>query len=269
MLLIHKLQEDWAADLLRREGAEEVEALGTWEEVAKVHSEIFLKTAKKLGEKPLAALAVAEAAAAREKAIFYAGGSMFAGLHAPRGGHFFNAAAYIAKKTGASLVSIDRHFPTGSWELHLEHKFPLYVIYGGADGPTPKYIHKKGHKALGIAVPPGGGDKSLWAALSYVLKAVQDPLVIHLGFDVHKDDATGYHFASGYLYYKLGKALSQRRFYISIECPSSPRVFAESLKSLLAGLRGEEIGYQPAEESREALREVETQIRRLKKLQSR
>ncbi|MEZ0319175.1 MAG: histone deacetylase family protein [Pyrobaculum sp.] len=266
MLLIHKLQEGWAADLLRQEGAEEVEALGTWEEASEIHSEIFIKTAKKLGEKPLAALAVAEAAAAKEKAIFYTGGSMFAGLHAPRGGHYFNAAAYVAKKVGASLVSIDRHFPTGSWEIHLAHGFPLYVIYGGADGPTPKYIRKRGHNAVGIAVPPGGGDKSLWAALSYVFKTAQDSLVIHLGFDIHKDDATGYLFASGYLYYQLGRALSQRRFYISIECPSSPRVFSESLKNLLAGLRGEERSLQPAEESLEALREVEAQIRRLKKL---
>jgi len=255
VLLTHAKFDEWPARALKEVGAEAVEEMGAWEDLLLVHSEIFLRAVKKVGERPLLAVAVANAALGKRQAVFYVGGTMMAGLHAARGGHFFNAVVYIARKLGAIVVSIDGHFPRGTWEAHMEYKFPLYLIYGGADGPPPRYIHRRGHKAVAIPMPPGAGDKSFWLAISHALKA-EGPLAIHLGFDIHREDPTGYFFVSEYLFYKLGEALRGRQFYISIECTSTPKVFASALESLLAGITGKGAAPTPSEESEEALREV-------------
>jgi len=255
VLLTHAKFDEWPAKALKEVGAEVVEGVGSWEDLLSVHSEIFLRAAKKVGERPLLAVAVANAALGKRQAVFYVGGTMMAGPHAARGGHFFNAVVYIARKLGATVVSIDGHFPRGTWEAHMEYKFPLYLIYGGADGPPQRYIHRRGHRAVAIPMPPGAGDKSFWLAISHVLK-VEGPLAIHLGFDIHREDPTGYFFTSEYLFYKLGEALRGRQFYISIECTSTPKVFASALGSLLAGVTGKGVAPTPSEESEEALREV-------------
>jgi len=254
------------AQTLREAGAEVVEGLGSWEAVRAVHSEIFAKAVSKREADVLRAVAVAEAALARRQAVFYVGGTSMAGLHAPREGQVFNAAVYIAKRVGAPVVSIDRHFPAGTWELHLEHKFPLYAVYGGADGPSLRHVVRRGHKALAFPLPPGAGDKSFERVLSFINRLVEGPVVVQLGFDIHKDDPTGYLFASERFYYQLGRLLNRREFYISIECPSTPKVFRQALAALLAGVTGgAPPAAEPYRESEEVQREVAALLRRVRR----
>lgn len=263
VLLTHKLFNDWVANTLRELGAEAVEAAGTWDAVREVHSDLFIKAVKRREEEVLAAAAVAEAALGSDRAIFYIGGSMGAGLNAARGG-LFNAAVFIAQRTGSAVVSIDRHFPWGTWEIHLERRFPLVAVYSGADGPSYRYLKRRGHRVLAFPIPPGAGDKSFASVVKYVLGILGEPLVLHLGFDIHMSDPTGHLFVSDYFFYSLGKMLASiRRFYISIECPSSPRVFKSALGSLLGGLRG---GEPPVSERYEEGEEVEREVSRLIRL---
>lgn len=266
MLLTHRSLDHWASKILIQEGATAIETTATTESLREVHSEVFIRALRENFEKALALAAVAESAAAAERSIFYVGGSAFAGLNTPRGGHFFNAAVYIAKKLGAAVVSIDRHFPVGTWELHREFKFPLYAIYSGAEGPRPRHIAKWGHGAFALPMPPGAGDTSFKKVLEAVLEEIEGPLVIHLGFDIHREDPTGHFFVSENFYYQLGKSLAERKFYISLECPSTPAVFKSSLRALLAGISGGPP--QPAaqyREGREVLAEVEATIERFKR----
>jgi acetoin utilization deacetylase AcuC-like enzyme len=266
VLLLHKEASNWVADALRELGAETVEGVGSWDSVRLIHSDIFIRAASRHEAEALRAVAVAEAALARGRAVFYVGGTAMAGLHAPKGVQVFNAAVYIAKRRGASVVSIDIHFPRGTWELHLEHKFPLYVVYGGAEGPSYKYVTGRGHGAVAFPLPPGAGDRSFERVLTFIEEAAEGPLVVQLGFDIHKDDQTGYFFASERFYYFLGRALARREFYVSLECPSSPKVFRKALASLLAGVAGREPpSVAPHRESGAVEREVELLLRRVKR----
>ena len=116
---MHKEADGWVADALRELGAETVEGVRSWGPVRLIHSDVFIRAVSRREAEALRAAAVAEAALARGRAVFYVGGAAMAGLHAPKGGQVFNAAVYIAKRRGASVVSIDIHFPRGTWELHL------------------------------------------------------------------------------------------------------------------------------------------------------
>ncbi|MGC9130550.1 MAG: histone deacetylase family protein [Pyrobaculum sp.] len=263
LLLTHATLGGWISQKMREMGAEVVEGLGSWDAVGEIHSDVFLRDARRREAEVLAAAAVAEAALGREGVIFYAGGTAGAGLHASRGAPF-NASVFLAKRLGAAVVAVDRHFPWGTWELHLEHKFPLYLVYGGAEGPSRSYLAKRGHDVVAFPIPPGAGDRSFGKVLSYVLREVEGPLVLQLGFDIHRKDPTGYFFASEAFFYRLGEGLRGReRFYISIECPSTPAVFTSSLSALLSGLEGG--GPPPVEryeESGDVLREVDLLLRR-------
>jgi acetoin utilization deacetylase AcuC-like enzyme len=254
---------------MKEAGAEVVEGLGSWDAVGEIHSEMFLRDARRREAEVLAAVAVAEAALGREGVIFYAGGTAGAGLHTSKGAPF-NASVFLAKRLGAAVVAVDRHFPWGTWELHLEHRFPLYLVYGGAEGPSRRYVIKRGHNVVAFPLPPGAGDRSFSKVLSYILREVDGPLVLQLGFDIHRKDPTGYFFASEAFFYKLGEGLRNRqRFYISIECPSTPAVFSSSLSALLSGLEGN--GPPPAEqyeESGDVLREVDLLLKRARKRSS-
>lgn len=79
MLLTHVKFDEWPAKALREMGAEAVEGVGAWEDLLLVHSEIFLRAAKRAGERPLLAVAVANAALGKRQAVFYIGGTMMAG----------------------------------------------------------------------------------------------------------------------------------------------------------------------------------------------
>jgi acetoin utilization deacetylase AcuC-like enzyme len=266
VLLLHKEAGSWVADTLRELGAEAVEGLGSWDSVRFIHSDIFIRAVSRHEVETLRAVAVAEAALAKGRAVFYVGGTAMAGLHAPKGGQLFNATVYIAKKRGASVVSIDIHFPRGTWELHLEHKFPLYMVYGGAEGPSYGYVTRRGHKAVAFPLPPGAGDKSFERVLSLIEEVADGPLVVQLGFDIHREDLTGYFFVSEHFYYLLGKILARREFYVSLECPSSPKVFRKALASLLAGIAGgEPPAVAPYRETEAVEREVELLLRRVKR----
>jgi len=255
------------SEALREVGAEVVEGAGGWDAVRLIHSEIFVKAVSTREADVLRAVAVADAALSRGRAVFYVGGTSMAGLHTPRGGQVFNAAVYIARKFGGSVLSIDRHFPLGTWELHLEHKFPLYVVYGGAEGPSYRHVTGRGHGAVPFPLPPGAGDRSFERVLSFIDRASEGPLVVQLGFDIHRDDPTGYFFASERFYYLLGKTLARQGFYISLECPSSPKVFKRALASLLAGVTGgEPPAVEPYRESEAVQREVELLLRRARRL---
>ncbi|MFN3804221.1 MAG: histone deacetylase family protein [Pyrobaculum sp.] len=243
--------KDWAAEVLKELGAYTVDREGTWEEVFTVHK--FYK------KNPEALIAVTAAGMAleMERAVLYTGGTIMAGLHAARWGHVFNAGVYMAKKLGAAVLTIDKHFPWGTWELHLEHKFPLYIIYGGPDGPTVRYIRRRSGEALPLPLPPGAGHGSFWALTSVVLE-MGDPLVVQLGFDIHKDGVAGYFFVDDHFYYRLGRALAGRRFYITLECPTERRLFRKAVASLLDGINGVERAFErPQREGGEVAREVE------------
>ncbi|ACB39059.1 deacetylase [Pyrobaculum neutrophilum] len=261
MLLVHADDGRWVARVLRELGAEAVEGVATWDEVRLIHSEMFVKAVAKHEAEVLAAAAVANAALAKGRAVFYVGGTAMAGLHAPRSNQLFNAAVYIAKRSGAAVISIDRHFPTGTWELHLEHGFPLYLVYGGAEGPTRRQLAGR-REATAFPLPPGVGDGGFWKIARHVLEQWDGPVVIQLGFDIHREDPTGYLFASETFYHKLGRALAGREFYISIECPSTPRVLRAALEALLSGITG---GPPPRAdagwESPEAAREVDRMLK--------
>ncbi|MFN7106079.1 MAG: histone deacetylase family protein, partial [Pyrobaculum sp.] len=203
---------DWAAEVLKELGASTVEDTS--------------------GETHRAAV---DMALEMGRAVLYTGGA----LHAGRRGLVPNAGVYLAKKIGAVVLTIDRHFPWGTWELHLEHKFPLYMIYGGPDGPTVRYIKRRSQDALPLPMPPGAGSYSFWV-LTSVLLEVGGPLVIQLGFDIHKDSPTGYFFVEDYFYYRLGRALAGRRFYITLECPTGRKLFRSAVASLLDGINGVE-----------------------------
>lgn len=267
MLLVHTSFSDWVSKALREAGAEVVEGLGSWDAVRFIHSENFVKAVAKRELETLAAVAVAEVALTKRQAIFYAGGTAMAGLHTPRRNNVFNAAVYIAKKLNAAVISIDRHFPVGTWELHLEYKFPLYLVYGGADGPSYGYVKRRGYNVVVFPLPPGVGDRGFEKVVSFILRAAGGPLVLQLGFDIHRDDPTGYFFASEYFYYALGRALATRDFYISIECPSTQRVFVSALASLLNGIRGAEPPkIEIYRESTEVMKEVAMLIKRAKRV---
>jgi acetoin utilization deacetylase AcuC-like enzyme len=267
VLLVHKNTSDWVSEALREAGAEVVEGAGGWDAVRLAHSEIFVKAVSRREADVLRAVAVADAALSKRRAVFYVGGTSMAGLHTPRGGHVFNATVYIAKKVGASVLSIDRHFPLGTWELHLEHKFPLYVVYGGAEGPSHRQVARRGHGAVAFPLPPGAGDRSFERVLSFIDRTSEGPLAVQLGFDIHRDDPTGYFFASERFYYLLGRALARREFYISLECPSTPGVFKRALASLLAGVAGGEApAAEPYRESEAVRREVELLLRRARRI---
>ncbi|MEM0370375.1 MAG: histone deacetylase family protein [Pyrobaculum sp.] len=264
MLLTHSTFIDWPARVLVEKGAVAIDTEAGAQTLRDVHSDMFIKSLRDL-HKALAAAAVAEAAVSLERAIFYIGGSAFAGLHTSRRGHVFNAAVYIARKIDAAVVSIDRDFPRGTWELHLEYKFPLYLIYSGAEGPGVKYIYRRGKGAVAIPMPPGAGDLSFKKAVDLVLES-GGPVVLHLGFDIHREDPTGYFFASENFYYHLGKSLSSKKFYISLECPSTPAVFKSSLEALLSGLSGgPPPRASPYREGRDVVREVEKVIENVKR----
>lgn len=255
------------SEALRELGAEVVEGAGGWDAVRLIHSEIFVKTVAKREADVLRAVAVADAALSRGRAVIYVGGTSMAGLHTPRGGQLFNAAVYIARKVGASVLSIDRHFPVGTWELHLKHKFLLYVIYGGAEGPSYRHVAGRGYGAVPFPLPPGAGDRSFERVLSFIDRVSEGPLVVQLGFDIHRDDPTGYFFASERFYYLLGRALARREFYVSLECPSSSGVFRRALASLLAGISGgEPPAVEPYRESEAVQRDVELLLRRARRL---
>lgn len=265
-VLTHAELQDWVSQALREVGAEAVSGEGSLDAVRAVHSEIFVRAVSKRREALLAA-AVAEAALARGRAVFYTGGTIMAGFHAPRMGHAFNAAAYIARRAGAAVVSIDLHFPRGTWELHLEHAFPLLVVYGGADGPSFGHLVRRGHAVVPLPLPPGAGDESLVRVLAPAIDAAGEPLVVQLGFDIHRDDPTGYLFASELFFYELGRLLSGRAFFISVECPSTPSVFKRSIAALLAGLRGSEPPrVEPHKEGRKVVEEVRRVAGRARKL---
>jgi len=266
VLLIHADFSDWVSQSLKEAGAEVVYGLGTWDVVREIHSDIFIKEARRRESEVLAAVAVAEEALKRERAIIYVGGTINVGLHSPRGG-FFNASAYIAKRLGAAVVSVDRHFPWGTWEFHLEHKFPLFLVYGGADGPSYRYLAKRGYNVVAFPLPPGAGDRSFHKVLDFILDAVEGPVMLQLGFDIHRRDPVGYFFASEAFFHKLGEALrARRRFYISIECPSTAQVFKTAMSSLIKGLKGEaQQTAQEVEESREVVKEVDLLLRRAKR----
>ncbi len=183
-------------------------------------------------------------------AVFYNGGNLAVGRHG------FNAVVHLAMELKAAVVSIDRHFPRGTWELHLERKFPLYVIYGGPEGPSRGYVRKRTDLAVAFPMPPGAGHHSFWLVASRALGNTE-PVVLHLGFDIHRDDVGGYFFVDDYFYYRLGRLLSGRRFYISLECPTSPKLFKSAVASLLDGVRNVERKFEkPRGEPPEVWREV-------------
>jgi acetoin utilization deacetylase AcuC-like enzyme len=221
-LLLHKETGGWVADTLRELGAETVEGLGSWDSVRLIHSDVFKRAVSRREAETLRAVAVAEAALAKGRAVFYVGGTAMAGLHAPKGGQVFNATVYIAKKGGASVVSIDIHFPRGTWELHLEHKFPLYVVYGGAEGPSYRYVTRRGHGAVAFPLPPGAGDRSFERVLSFIEEIAEGPLVVQLGFDIHRDDLTGYFFASEHFLLPPGQGAGEKRVLRLVGVPLQP-----------------------------------------------
>jgi hypothetical protein len=60
--------------------------------------------------------------------------------------------------------------------------------------------------------------------------------------------------------------LARREFYVSLECPSSPKVFRKALASLLAGVAGgDPPSVAPHRETEAVEREVELLLRRVKR----
>lgn len=213
-----------------------VEVIGSWEEYKAIHGGPLLSEAMRREAEVLRAVGLAEHALGLKRAVLLTYPPRDIGHASGRGG-LFNAAAYLAVNSGAVLVSLDSHFPYGTWDLHLRLGFPFVAIYSGPDGPHPSKLARHSSKALGIPLPPGAGDPTAAKLLKLLRRLADRPIVVELGFDFYYREPAGHFFFTQRAYYELGSFFREReQAYVVLDCLSEASLNA--LAAFIAGVEG-------------------------------
>lgn len=252
LILSHVLLRDRRVELANKYAEIEwIDKLGEWANFLEIHSEILRryimrenKRAGELASRVLASIGVALEALNRDKAVLLSSKSLGAGANFARMDSLFNSAVFLAARTNSPLISIDRHFPIGTWDLHLKLRFPMLAIYSGSEGPSTRYLAKRSNKIAVVPMPPGSSDVGFKKAASLIGELDAESVVVQIGFDLYYDDPYGEQFASADFYYELGATLSKfDRVYITIECLNTEEQARKALANLIASLKGERKQY--------------------------
>lgn len=272
MILAPTGYEDPRTRLIPAQLIERIELTGNWEEYRAIHGGPLLSDAMRREAEVLRAVGLAEYALGLERAVLLTYPPKDIGHASGRGG-LFNAAAYLAVKSSAVLVSLDSHFPYGTWDLHLRLGFPFVAIYSGPDGPHPSKLARRSSRAVGVPLPPGAGDPTAGKLLRLLRRLAGRPIVVELGFDLYYRDQAGHFFFTQKAYYELGSFFGgSKRAYVVLDCLSEASL--DALAAFIAGVEGQappksaELGEGEAV-SREVERALAKAFRALDKIISR
>ena len=259
-ILVAEGYADERIRILPPELLEAVSAKGTWEKYSAIHGGALANLARRREEEVLAVVGMLDEALKRKKAIVVAYPPRGIGYDSGRGG-YLNAVAYLAHELGAAVISLDVHFPWGTWDLHVRLGFPFVAIYSGAEGPPPGKLARKSDKIVAVPLPPGASDRSIIPALKLIERLGGIPLVLEVGLDLYRLEPLGYFFATTNAYYEAGK-LVEGGGYIVLDCVSSKSINA--LRALLSGAEGGDnpSPEEPQEENTAVRREVDKVLRK-------
>jgi acetoin utilization deacetylase AcuC-like enzyme len=252
--------EGYIDERLRAVPPELVEAVSTkgdWSKYLELHGGPLADAARRREDEVLAALGLLEEARRRGKAVVATYPPRGVGYSSGRGG-LLNAVAYLAKELEAAVVSLDAHFPWGTWELHLRLGFPFLAIYSGADGPHPGRLARRSDRVVAVPLPPGASDRSVETALDLAGR-LRRPLVLEVGLDLYRLEPLGHFFATTASYHAAGRLIAEGG-YIVLDCASAASIPA--LRALLAGADGapNPLPERPIEESPAVVREVDRAV---------
>lgn len=245
---------------LPQELLEPISARGDWAKYLAIHGGALANLARRREDEVLAVAGMLDEALKREKAVVAAYPPRQIGYDSGRGG-YLNAVAYLARELNAAVVSLDLHFPWGTWDLHLKLGFPLLAIYSGAEGPSPGRLARKSDKVVAVPLPPGASDLSIRSALRLAEALGDTPLVLEVGLDLYYLDPLGHFFATTSSYAAVG-TLVKDGGYIVLDCAGSRTINA--LRALLSGAEGlaNPLPEESRKESPNVKREVDRALRK-------